>query len=640
MRHLRPTPRIVIALAGVLFASGAAAATLDVSPSGSGSSCTPGSPCALSTANSMVNPGDVVRLAPGVYTTGLAPATDGTPQARITYVGNLQIPDAVLITPDVTVNRMYISVKGMSFAGSFGFDRLSPTACARFDSVAYCDVYNSLGVDQAKDCMAYMVNVTGGVGRFSMSTPATPISDWTIPERDTVRRCTFSLGTQVTGGYHVVQLRGVTNCVIDSNQVSITMATGLVNEVNPFIAFFMRYCQLKDNRWEIMNTDGVNQMMRWRDSSMWNRVYRDTVIMRGSGNCRFAPSSAGSYVGTTSFNYFDGLFVKCSTNPSDYALYYQNGMRLDTLRNCVVVDSIGKAFTCESIEMGPALIDHCTFAGNSTYSVAEVVAGVNQWGAQWQPGASLTFTNNILYQMTPGTPSNSQGMGYLFSTASDQLTSDGNLYYLPGAPVNHSIVWNVNGAGSLYSAPGPGTTWANTYGRDLDSYWGSPQFMDSTFTTFDPRPGPGSYATGRAIDGGDIGALSAALPDVTPPAAVGNLAPTQVNDNSVMLGWTAPGNDGNIGTVTAYDLRYSTSPIDATSFPSATQVSAEPSPLPAGDAQSATIMGLVKATKYYFALRARDAAGNWSALSNVPQATTNASDITPPAAIHDLTASP
>jgi hypothetical protein len=639
MRQLRLTPGIVFVIAGALFASGAAAATLNVSPSGSGSSCTPGSPCALATANSMVKAGDVVRLAPGTYTTGIAPATDGSPLARITYVGNLMIPDAVLITPDVTVNRKYISVKGMSFAGVFGFDRLNATSCAQFDSVAYCDVYHSLSVDQAKDCMAYMVNVTGGVGRFTMSTPATPISDWTIPERDTVRRCTFSLGTQVTGGYHVVQIRGATHCVIDSNQVSITMATGLVNEINPFIAFFMRYCRLKDNRWEIMNTDGANQMMRWRDSSMWNRVYRDTIIMRGSGNCRFAPSSAGSYVGTTSYNYFEGLFVKCSTNPSDFALYYQNGMRLDTLRNCVVVDSIGKAFTCESIEMGPALIDHCTFAGNSTYSVAEVVAGVNQWGAQWLPGASLTFTNNILYQMGTGSPTTGQGMGYLFSTANDQLTSNGNLYFLPGVATNHSIVWNVNGAGSQYAAPGSGSTWATTYGRDVNSYWGSPQFVDSTFTTFDAHLRPGSFASRRALDGGDIGALSTAGPDVTPPAAVVNLGPTQVNDNSVVLGWTAPGNDGNVGTASAYDLRYSTSPIDATNFASATPIPA-PAPVPAGGAQTDVVQGLTPGATYYFALRTRDGMNNWSALSNVPQVATSATDTRPPAAIKDLTVTP
>src|SRR5262249_22232750 len=190
-----------------------------------------------------------------------------------------------------------------------------------------------------------MCNVTSGQGRFTMSTPATPVSDWTTPERDTVRRCTFHLGQAVLDGYHVVQIRGATNCVIDSNRVHITMAGPLVNEINPFVAFFMRACERKDNYWSTMNTFGATQMMRWRDWSQSNRVYRDTINMFGDGNCRFAPSSAGSYVGTTTQNYFDGLYVKCATNPSDYALYYQNGMRRDTLRNCVIIDSLSKTFT-------------------------------------------------------------------------------------------------------------------------------------------------------------------------------------------------------------------------------------------------------------------------------------------------------
>src|SRR5262249_49093987 len=155
-----------------------------------------------------------------------------------------------------------------------------------------------------------------GLGRLTMSTPATPISDWTIPERDTLRRCTVDIGQQVTDGYHCVQIRGATNCVIDSNRVFIQMYPNLVNEIDPFIAFFMRYSELKDNYWQVLTTTGQSHMFRWRDSSMFNRCYRDSVILRGSGSVRFAPSSAGSYVGTTTQNYFYGLYVKSSTDPS------------------------------------------------------------------------------------------------------------------------------------------------------------------------------------------------------------------------------------------------------------------------------------------------------------------------------------
>ena len=44
------------------------------------------------------------------------------------------------------------------------------------------------------------------------------------------------------------------------------------------------------------------------------------------------------------------------------------------------------------------------------------------------------------------------------------------------------------------------------------------------------------------------------------------------------LTWTAPGNDGSVGEATGYDLRYSTSPINAGNFSSATQVANVPVP--------------------------------------------------------------
>lgn len=641
MRHLRTSlPSLIILCLAVPGVTGAA--TLDVSPSGSGTACTPGSPCALATANSQVQPGDVVRLSPGTYTVAPDPARNGTASARITYVGNLAIPDAVVITPGMTLKRQYITVKGMSFAGSVWFDRINanPGQCAQFDSLAYANIYHSLGMDQAKDCMAYRVNITSGLGRFTMSTPATPISDWTTPERDTVRYCTFHLGEQVTDGYHVVQLRGVTNCVIDSNRVFIQMAPVLPNEISPLIAYFMRYSQFKDNYWHVVNTGGNNNMLRWRDSTSFNRTYRDTVLMMGSGNLRFGPSVAGSYVGSTERNYFEGMFIKCSSDPSDYAVYYQNGIRADTLIRCVVIDSLGKAYTNSQIERGTALIDHCTFVGNSRYGVTEDLAGVNQWGPMWSADGKMIFRNNIVYQLQPGSAGTESGKSWMFSAADNQLDSDGNLYFLPGKSPGRAIVYSVNGTGVTYVAPGPGTAWANTYGRDVSSYWGSPRFVDSTYTSFDPRPGPGSLAIGRALDGTDIGALAAVGPDNIAPSSVANLNATEIYDNKVWLTWSSPGDDGAVGIANQYDLRYSTSPINASNFSSATPVSPQPTPLVAGSAQSYLVVGLTPGLTYYFAIKARDEAGNWSGLSNVRTATTTAADVRAPAAVRDLTASP
>src|SRR5262252_8989051 len=86
---------------------------------------------------------------------------------------------------------------------------------------------------------------------------------------------------------------------------------------------------------------------------------------------------------------------------------------------------------------------------------------------------------------------------------------------------------------------------------------------------------------------------------------------------SLSLSWTAPGDDGKVGRAQAYSLRYSTAPITESNFAIATQVSGMPAPGAAGAIEDVTVTGLEQNTTYYFALKTRDEAGNWSALSNV-----------------------
>lgn len=104
--------------------------------------------------------------------------------------------------------------------------------------------------------------------------------------------------------------------------------------------------------------------------------------------------------------------------------------------------------------------------------------------------------------------------------------------------------------------------------------------------------------------------------------AMAGSAHAQITMTSVRLTWTAPGDDSLSGTAAAYDLRMSTSPIDAGNFASATVVTSLPTPLAAGTSQSKTVTGLTAATDYWFALKTRDDAGNWSGISNIVQATT------------------
>lgn len=128
---------------------------------------------------------------------------------------------------------------------------------------------------------------------------------------------------------------------------------------------------------------------------------------------------------------------------------------------------------------------------------------------------------------------------------------------------------------------------------------------------------------------------AATLPDLVAPSAVSNLAAGTLTNNSITLTWTAPGDDGNAGTATSYDIRYSTSAITDANWASATVAANPPVPAPAGTTQSFVVGGLAAATTYYFALKASDEAPNLSPLSNVVSAQTIA-DIIPPAAVTNL----
>ncbi len=86
---------------------------------------------------------------------------------------------------------------------------------------------------------------------------------------------------------------------------------------------------------------------------------------------------------------------------------------------------------------------------------------------------------------------------------------------------------------------------------------------------------------------------------------------------SVTLKWTAPGDDSTRGRATAYDLRRSMTPITELNFSAATVITGLAAPQAAGSLESFTVAGLTSGVEYYFALRTKDDAGNWSKISNL-----------------------
>lgn len=90
---------------------------------------------------------------------------------------------------------------------------------------------------------------------------------------------------------------------------------------------------------------------------------------------------------------------------------------------------------------------------------------------------------------------------------------------------------------------------------------------------------------------------------------------------SERITWTAPGDDGMVGTAYAYTMKYSTDSVAlVTNFDNCLtvcdSVSGMPIPLIAGTDQEVTIVGLLPNTTYFFTARTWDEVGNFGG-SNV-----------------------
>jgi hypothetical protein len=112
-----------------------------------------------------------------------------------------------------------------------------------------------------------------------------------------------------------------------------------------------------------------------------------------------------------------------------------------------------------------------------------------------------------------------------------------------------------------------------------------------------------------------------ASPDVTPPAPINDLqAFTGTNGWTVLFQWTAVGDDGTHGRAADYVLKFSDAPINVTNWPSASTLDVGFAPHPNSTPESCVRSLPDPGVQYYFAIRARDEAGNLGPLGNVTQA--------------------
>ena len=108
---------------------------------------------------------------------------------------------------------------------------------------------------------------------------------------------------------------------------------------------------------------------------------------------------------------------------------------------------------------------------------------------------------------------------------------------------------------------------------------------------------------------------------------------------TVLLRWTAPGDDGLSGRATHYDLRYSTYAISGTDtlgwWNAATKVTVwNKVPALPGMPDSIRVFGFPPGYRYYAMIRTCDEVPNWSRYSNL--AIIESTDLVAPNAISDL----
>ncbi len=111
-----------------------------------------------------------------------------------------------------------------------------------------------------------------------------------------------------------------------------------------------------------------------------------------------------------------------------------------------------------------------------------------------------------------------------------------------------------------------------------------------------------------------------------PPGPITDLALESLGEDSALVAWTAPGDDGSVGRAARYEARVRIgAPIESESdwlTSSIPDTAGLGRPLPAGTRQQWVLLGLVPETTYSIAIRAVDDSNLVSALSNPLQWTT------------------
>ncbi len=641
MSRIRVSALLSCLATTLILAPAASARTYWVSPSGVGGAAGTDSistPTTLAWFNANAAPGDVCRFKSGTYADPINPAKDGTSSARIRYYGFPNDPGAVVVSNirlgyqygDFTTVRWVTCLGGAT--GLFEAAALQATD----DSLVACRIYGQNGSFHLSskrsvlDSLLISGTVTAGGQNHFISIAGErnhnngSVGQWSVGSlNNRFTNSTVNLTLNTPGDFHVVLISAAGYNTIAGNTFNVDMQNcgGYFFGVEQYEGYSNR---IEGNTWNFaMNgpIGGSHGMWCHRDSSSYNRYVNNRVAITGSGaDLSFMLSNGGSFPATTGHNYYGNNYIDVRSPQSGTGIFwYYDGCRQDTVEYNTFITSSTRPclLVANGTQVNGLVSRHNTYvtAGPTAIDCASASA-VN----------SPRLSSDIFYCRAANGP----GAENVRLPAGMRVDSAG-VFFSPAGSAGRAISY----AGSA-GAPGGG----GNYGTPGMAVWGSPQFVDSTYATFDGRVASGGAAVSTSFVDGFAGAYPVGTgSDVTPPATVNDLRTGQSTPNSITVEWTAPGDDGVLGIASLYDLRWSTAPITTSNFGSATPVQPQPVPATPGTPQTYSVAGLAEATTYYFAIRTRDDGGNWSDISPSASGATLA-DTVPPSAIQDLSASP
>ncbi|HEY44803.1 MAG TPA: hypothetical protein G4O11_12545 [Anaerolineae bacterium] len=411
------------------------------------------------------------------------------------------------------------------------------------------------------------------------------------------------------------------------------------------------------------------------ESTIWRQnpdapypyILREYIVVEPEATLTIEPGTEVHLLDDDVDIYVDGILLAEGTetqpirflnpDPGQYGGILFLGGSGESILDHVIVDGLGSSYTSEDIpaidiwnstpiirnsailnskNTGIAVYSSATiinneFAGNNAYGLyywgsGTLMAENNWWGDSSGPyhpttnpdGAGDRVSDNVDYD--PWIGSSFTPRYFLSSTElsfGDSITS---LELTITQVGDVQLDWTIKEFSPWIEVTSP-----SGEPSDGNSFSGS---GSETFTVYVDRSGleEGTYSHQIYVmtnGGNNVIKVSLTVVDDTPPSAITDLtAHPGILSGSIDLSWTAPGDDGDAGTASAYIVRYSFSPITTeTEWDLATDVPDEPTPEASGSQESMTIIDLTPDQEYYFSIRSLDDSNNLSLLSNVASAT-------------------